>query len=54
MALNYDALTATTHQVLKRRALADNVFNDLPTLQYFTRKAKAAPGAPARTASDLR
>jgi len=43
MALNYDALTATTRKYYMK-PLADNVFNDLPTLRYFTRKAKAAPG----------
>lgn len=43
MALNYDSLTATTRKYYIR-TLADNVFNDMPTLRYFTRRAKSAPG----------
>lgn len=43
MALNYDSLTATTRKYYIR-SLVDNVFDDLPTLKYFTRKAKPAPG----------
>lgn len=43
MALNYDSLTATTRKYYIR-ALADNVFNDMPTLRYFTRRARSVPG----------
>jgi len=43
MPLNYDSLTATTRKYYIR-TLADNVFNDMPTLRYFTRRARAVPG----------
>lgn len=43
MALNYDALEATTRKYYIN-TLVDNVFNATPTLQYFTKSAKPAPG----------
>lgn len=41
--LNYDALTATTRKHYLK-PLVDNVFKEVPLLNYLTRKAKAAPG----------
>lgn len=43
MALNYDALTALTREYFIK-SLADNVFDELPTLNYFREKGDAVPG----------
>lgn len=43
MPLNYDALTATTRRYFIK-PLQDQVFNELPLLQYLTRGAQPAPG----------
>lgn len=41
--LNFDALNATTREYYLK-PLVDNIFNELPTLDYFRKGAQAAPG----------